>query len=78
MKGNNCLVHPIFKIKNAVLGSFHQGYQVLGETPGIHRTSNAFLPIWFLAVKNVSVWKPFDLDHILYHGDSLMKSLKAF
>ena len=28
--------------------------------------------------KNISVWKPFDLDHVLYHGVNLMKSLKAF
>ena len=59
-------------------GSFHQGNQMLGETAGIECTNNAFLAICFSAVKNVSVWKPFDLDYILYHGDNLMKSLKAF
>ena len=78
LEENNCLATPILKIKKAVLGSFHEGNQMFGETAGIQCTSNAFLAICFSAVKNVSVWKPFDLDYILYHGDNLMKSLEAF
>lgn len=34
------------------------------KTAGIQYRSNAFLAICFSAVKNVSVWKPFDLDYI--------------
>ena len=78
MNENNYLAPPIFKIKKAVLGSFHQGNEMFGETAGIQCTSNAFLAISFSAIKNVSVWKSFDLDYILYHGDNLIKCLKAF
>ena len=51
---------------------------MFGETAGIHCTSIAFLTNCFSAVTNVLVWKPFDLDYILYYDDNLMKSLKVF
>ena len=50
---------------------------MFGKTAEMQCTSNECLPICFSTVKNVSVWKPFNLDYILYHGDDLMKSLKA-
>ena len=50
---------------------------MFGATAGMQCTSNAFLAICFSAIKSVSVWKPFDLDYIFFHGDNLMKSLKV-
>ena len=65
-------------IKNAVLGSHHQGNLKYGETAGIQCTSNAFISVCFSAVKNVSILKSWDLDFILDQGDILMKSLSLY
>ena len=45
------------------------------ETAGIQCRSNAIIAVCFSAVKNVSIWKSWDLDFILDQGDILMQSL---
>ena len=65
-------------IKKAVLGSYHQGNIKYGETAGIQCTRNAFIAVCFSAVKNVSIWKSWDLDFVLDQGDILMKSLSLY
>ena len=33
------------------------------------------LPIFFLAIKNINIWKPFDLGYILKQGDRVFKDV---
>ena len=49
-----------------------------GETAAIQCTSNAFIAVCFAAVKNVLIWKSWDLDFILDQGEILMKSLSLY
>ena len=72
----SCALQP-FKVRKAMLGTFHQGNPKYGTTAGIQCTSNAFIAICFSVVKRVSIWKSFDLDYILDQGDKLMKLLEA-
>ena len=77
-KKKECNVRKSVSIKNAVLGSYHQGNLKYGETAGIQCTSNTFIAVCFSAVKNVSILKSWDLDFILDQGDILMKSLSLY
>ena len=52
-------------IKRAVLGSYHQGNVKYGDTADIQCTSNAFIAVYFSAVKKVWIWKSWDIDFIL-------------
>ena len=52
-------------IKKAVLGSYHQGNVKYGDAADIQCTSNAFIVVYFSAVKKVSIWKSWDLNFIL-------------
>ena len=70
-KSSESCVSQSFKMKKAVLGTFHQGNPKYGTTAGIQFTSNAFIAIYFSLVKRVSIWKSFD------QGDKLMKLLEA-
>ena len=65
-------------IKKAVFGSYNQENLKYGETAGIQFILNAFTAVCFSAVKNVSIWKPWNLDFILDQGDILMKSLSLY
>ena len=42
---------------------------------GRQLVDNALFSIFWSIVKKVSVWKYFDLDNILFQGDSIYKSL---
>ena len=48
-----------------------------GETAAIQCTSNAFIAVCFAAVKNVLIWKSWDLDFILDQGE-IFKSLSLY
>ena len=61
-------------MRKAVLGSYHHGNLKYDETAGIQCTSNALIAVCFSVVKNVSVWKPCDLDFIFAKGDIFMTS----
>ena len=65
-------------IKKAVFGSYNQENLKYGETAGIQFILNAFTAVCFSAVKNASIWKPWNLDFILNQGDILMKSLSLY
>ena len=62
-----------YKIQKSVSGSFHQAHTKFGNSAGIQCSCNALYAIFFSIIKNVSVWKSWDLDYILEHGDSLYK-----
>ena len=64
-------------IKKAVLGSHYQGILKCGEAAGIQCTSNAFIAVCFSAVKNVSVWKSWDIDFILDQGRHFTEVFKG-
>ena len=64
-------------IKKVVLGSYHQGNLKYGETAGIQCTSNAFIAVCFSAVKNVSIWKSWDLGFILDQGGHFNEVFKS-
>ena len=64
-------------IKKAVLGSHHQGILKYREAAGIQCTSNAFIAVCFSAVKNVSVWKSWDIDFILDQGGHFNEVFKG-
>ena len=61
-------------IKKAVSGSNHYGNLKYDETAGIQCTITALIAVCFSAVKNISVWKSWNLDFILNQGDIFMTS----
>ena len=63
--------------KKAVLGSHQQGILKYREAAGIQCTSNAFIAVCFSAVKNVSVWKSWDIDFILDQGGHFNEVFKG-
>ena len=68
MKSTNICSKNIRKhvcIKKAVLGFNHHVNLKYSKTACIQCTSNAFIAVCFSAVKNVSIWKSWDLDFIL-------------
>ena len=64
-----------YKIQKSVLGSFNQGHPKFGATAGIQCACNALYTICFSTIKNVSIWKTFDIDYILERGDETVKIL---
>ena len=41
-------------------------------------TSNAYFAIIFSAIKSTDIWKTFDLDYILEHGDNIFKQVGVY
>ena len=65
-----------FAIKKSVQASHHQGdsrYQI--ESAGKQCTANAYLAIVLSAIKNVNIWKSFDLDYVLEQGDRIFNDV---
>ena len=62
-----------YTIQKSVLGSFHQAHVKFGDTAGIQCSCNAMYAMCFSLIKKVSVWKSWDLDYILDHGDVVFK-----
>ena len=56
-------------IKKTIQASHHQGHVRYGRSAGMQCASNAYLAIIFSTIKNINMWKPFDLDYILEQGD---------
>ena len=66
---------PVDHIRKAVLGSFHQGNDRFGNSSGNQCTCNALYAICFSLIKKVNIWKSWDLDYVLDHGDALYKTI---
>ena len=66
---------PGYKIQKSVSSSFHQGDVEFGYSAGTQCSCNALYAICFSAIKKVSIWKYWDLDYILEHGETLFVSL---
>ena len=64
-----------YNIQKSVLGSFHQAHTKFGNSAGIQCSCNALYAICFSIIKRVSLWKSFDLDYILDHGDTIFKTI---
>ena len=41
-------------------------------------TSNAYFAIIFSAIKNIDIWKTFDLDYVLEQGDNIFKEVGVY
>ena len=65
----------VCNIKKVVQASCHQGHLPHGDSAGMQCTSNAYLAPIFSVIKNISLWKTYDLDYILDQGDWLFKSV---
>ena len=68
---------PTYAVDKVVLGTFHQGDQRFGETVGVQCACNSLYALWWSEIRQVSIWKPGDFDHILFEGDILYKSLNT-
>ena len=66
---------PDYKIQKTVSGSFHQGHVKFGYSAGTQCSCNALYAICYSSVKKVSIWKYWDVDYILEHGDAVFKSV---
>ena len=64
-----------YKIHKSVSGSFHQGNEKFKETAGIQCSCNALYAICYSIIKKISLWKTWDLDYILNHGDETFKAM---
>ena len=62
-----------YKLQKSIQGTFHQAHPKFGETSGIQCACNSLFAICWSSIKRVSIWKPWDLDYILEHGDALFK-----
>ena len=66
-----------FVIRKSVQASHHQGdicrYGI--DSAGKQCTAIAHFAIVFSAVKNINIWKSFDLDYILEQGDKIFKQV---
>ena len=68
---------PTYAVDKVVLGTFHQGDQRFGETVGVQCACNSLYALCWSEIRQVSIWKPGDFDHILFEGDILYKSLNT-
>ena len=66
---------PTYKIQKTVSATFHQAHMKFGNSAGTQCSCNALFAICFSIIKKVSIWKSWDLDYILEHGDELFKSV---
>ena len=64
-----------YTIKKTIQASHHQGHVRYGRSAGMQCASNAYLAIIFSTIKNINMWKPFDLDYILEQGDRVFKDV---
>ena len=64
-----------YKLQKSIQGTFHQAHPKFGETSGIQCACNSLFAICWSSIKRVSIWKPWDLDYILEHGDALFKDI---
>ena len=62
-----------YTIKKTIQASHHQGHARYVRSAGMQCTSDAYLAIIFSTIKNINMWKPFDLDYILEQGDRVFK-----
>ena len=62
-------------IQRVIRGSFHQGDQSFGQTPGTQCMCNALYSVGYSIIKKVRYWSTWDMDYILTAGNSLYSSL---
>ena len=62
-----------YKLQKSIQGTFHQAHPKFGETSGIQCACNSLFAICWSSIKRVSIWKSWDLDYVLEHGDALFK-----
>ena len=67
---------PSFKVLKSTFGAFNQGDTFrFGDTAGIQCACNSLVAICWSSIRRVGVWKPWDIDNILEHGDTLHKTV---
>ena len=62
---------PTYVVDKVILGTFHHGDQRFGETAGLQCACNSLYALCWSEIRQVNIWKPGDLDRILFHGGSL-------
>ena len=62
-------------IAKLLFGSFNQGDSRFGQTAGLQCACNSLISVCWSSIKHVSVWKSWDLDHILNASDLMFKKL---
>ena len=65
-----------YAIKKTVQTSHHQDHVRYEHSAWVfYQCIPAYLANFFLAIKNVNMWKPFDLGYILKQGDRVFKDV---
>ena len=67
-----------YRFVKLMQGTFHQGNPRFGETAGLQCVCNSLMSIVWSSIKQISYWRPQDLDNILINGDILYKRLNVF
>ena len=67
----------MYAVDKAVLGTFHQEDQSVGETAGVQFACNSLYALRWSEIRQASIQKPGNFDHILFEGDVLYKSLNT-
>ena len=62
-------------ITKLLFGSFNKGDSRFGQTSGLQCACNSLISVCWSSIKRVSVWKSWDLDHILNAGDLMFEKL---
>ena len=59
--------------KKVVLGNFNQGHEMFGSNANKQGATNSLFSICWTTVRNINIWKDFDLDYILHKGNMIFK-----
>ena len=64
-----------YAIQKTVHGTHHQGSLKYGEYAGRQCTANAYFAIIYSAIKNIGIWKHFDINYILEQGNRIFRDV---
>ena len=64
-----------YAIQKTIHGTHHQGSLKYGEYAGRQCTANAYFAIIYSTIKNIGIWKPFDIDYILEQGNRIFRDV---
>ena len=64
-----------YAIQKTIHGTHHQGSLKYGEYAERQCTANAYFAIIYSAIKNIGIWKPFDIDYILQQGNRIFRDV---
>ena len=62
-----------YTIQKVAQATHHQRNPKYVEYAGKQCTANAYFAVIYSAIKNIGIWKSFDFDYILEHGDIIFQ-----